>query len=70
MDGMCDLEETDDGLEGVPTMPRIPEGLALSVAIWTGVGAALGIAMGNMWLWIPAGIVIGVTLWVVRKKPR
>ena len=51
-------------------MPRIPEGLALSIAIWTGVGTALGIAMGNMGLWIPTGVVLGVTLWVVRNKAK
>jgi hypothetical protein len=49
-------------------MPRRPEGLAVSVSIWTGVGAALGIAVGNLGLWIPAGVAIGVTLWVVRDQ--
>ena len=51
-------------------MPRIPEGLALSISIWTGVGTALGIAVGNMRLWIPAGVAIGVTLWVVRNQAK
>jgi hypothetical protein len=51
-------------------MPRIkiPEGLSVSISIWTGVGTALGIAMGNMELWIPAGVAIGVTLWAVRNQ--
>ncbi len=51
-------------------MPKIPEGLAMSVAIWTGVGAALGIAVGNMGLWIPTGVAIGVALGLVRNQPR
>ena len=49
-------------------MPRIPQGLAASISTWTGVGTALGIVMGNMGLWIPTGVVIGVTLWVVRNQ--
>jgi hypothetical protein len=51
-------------------MPKIPEGLAVSISIWTGVGTALGIATGNMGLWIPTGVVIGVTLWIVRNKSK
>jgi zinc transporter ZupT len=51
-------------------MPRIPEGLAVSISIWTGVGTALGIAIGNLGLWIPAGVAIGVTLWVVRNEAK
>jgi hypothetical protein len=51
-------------------MPRIPKSLPLSIAIWTGVGAALGIAMRNMGLWIPVGIVIGVVLWVGQNRMK
>ena len=51
-------------------MTRIPEGLAVSISIRTGAGTALGIAMGNMLLWIPAGGAIGVTLWVVRNQAK
>jgi hypothetical protein len=51
-------------------LPRIPEGLALSIAIWTSVGSALGIAMRNMALWIPAGATIGLTLWITGNKAK
>lgn len=47
-------------------MPSIPKGLAINIAIRVGVATALGIAMGNMGLWIPV-VVIGVTFWIVRN---
>jgi hypothetical protein len=65
----CGIQELIT-LERKRDVPRIPEGLAVSIAIWTGVGTALGIAMGNMGMWIPAGVAIGVTLWLVRNKSK
>ena len=38
---------TDHALQTRCGMPRMPEGLAVSISIWTGVGGSLGIVIGQ-----------------------
>ncbi|HEX8213891.1 MAG TPA: hypothetical protein VF582_00295 [Allosphingosinicella sp.] len=42
--------------------------IALPIAVWMGVGAALGVAMGNLALWIGLGAALGLLTGLVLDR--